>query len=492
MKTTTDKLFRLIKAMTPAEKRYFKRHYGSDTNTLTHLFDAINLQKEYDEADIRAQMPGKAANHLKVYKFQLEQLILKSLMSHQHFSSQEDKIRSGIAHFDILVEKGLLDMAQKQLERIKSITLKSDYLAYLPVIKEKEAKLHYLLTEGFSAASINPFYGSQQAMEELLAYHKTLGRLYSLVNTYLEKQKPLSKPQLQKELNGFSSFRLVLPENSKIALLNRLARGIELAILGEHQAVIEQLEEPLTELRKRKYAPQFPEIYEFGLRCMIETSFAIQDWSNFSKYLNEGLQFIKKQPELTKSYFYFAAYDIQYHLLTDQEASDLQKAIKKHQKQIDTLVCSPSLPQTIYFSWLSIAGMVHQWYALAEKHIDRLFQLPQEAVSFAPALGQILYLMLQFEKPNFAALNKFYREVKIKYSLSLPRQEKRLYSACLQFFGALSQQPKNAPELAENLLEEINAQKQSPFHRVFRQLFLHKWLRAIVKEESFIAQLEYN
>jgi hypothetical protein len=53
-KPVSDQLFRLIKSLTTAEKRYFKifasRHSIGGKNEYVNLFDAIDKQSKYDEA----------------------------------------------------------------------------------------------------------------------------------------------------------------------------------------------------------------------------------------------------------------------------------------------------------------------------------------------------------------------------------------------------------------------------------------------------------
>ena len=81
MKKPSDNIFRLVQSMTPAEKRYFKRHYASDQNVTTDLFDFINTLSSYDEEAVKRHFGTKVAKNLKVYKIQLNDLVLKSLVS---------------------------------------------------------------------------------------------------------------------------------------------------------------------------------------------------------------------------------------------------------------------------------------------------------------------------------------------------------------------------------------------------------------------------
>ena len=76
MKKPSDHIFRLIHAMTPAEKRYFKRHFASEQSVLTQLFDFINKMKSYDEQLIKQSFEENVARNFKVYKVQLFELLM--------------------------------------------------------------------------------------------------------------------------------------------------------------------------------------------------------------------------------------------------------------------------------------------------------------------------------------------------------------------------------------------------------------------------------
>lgn len=60
MKTSSDKLFTLIKSLAKNEKRYFKRssqlHKLKEGNQYLLLFDAIEQQEVYDEEKIKKQI----------------------------------------------------------------------------------------------------------------------------------------------------------------------------------------------------------------------------------------------------------------------------------------------------------------------------------------------------------------------------------------------------------------------------------------------------
>lgn len=139
MKTPNNKLYQLVQAMTAAEKRYFKRHYASDKNQTTLLFDFINSMDSYDEEIVKSNFKDSTiSKNLKVYKVQLFKLILKSLTSHRHSKNVKSKIRNGLEAVDILVEKKLYEAAFDRLKQLKVFCQKYEAYTYLLEISEEE------------------------------------------------------------------------------------------------------------------------------------------------------------------------------------------------------------------------------------------------------------------------------------------------------------------------------------------------------------------
>ena len=132
MKIPTDNLFQLIQAMSASEKRYFKRHYASEKSITTELFDFINKMKEYDEEEVKANFyQSKVSKNLKVYKVQLSELLLKSLISYHSKKSIRSKIRIGLEEIELLLTKQLYGMAQSRLKKIKDLCLKYEEHEYV-------------------------------------------------------------------------------------------------------------------------------------------------------------------------------------------------------------------------------------------------------------------------------------------------------------------------------------------------------------------------
>ncbi|MBL7791558.1 MAG: hypothetical protein JNK77_04505, partial [Saprospiraceae bacterium] len=84
MKPPSQEVYQLIKAMTPAEKRFFRRqaerHTLGEVNQYLVLFDAIEAQDNYDEDALRQALGANGiAGYLAVGKRYLMEQLLDSL-----------------------------------------------------------------------------------------------------------------------------------------------------------------------------------------------------------------------------------------------------------------------------------------------------------------------------------------------------------------------------------------------------------------------------
>ncbi len=123
MKPSTE-LFDLIRSLTKSEKRFFKLHSSLQSGEKNYLqiFDAIDRQKEYDEAAIKKQF-AKATfiRHFPSEKNHLYKLILKALRAYHADASVSGLLKQHINNIEILLGKALYDEAAKMLERAKRI-----------------------------------------------------------------------------------------------------------------------------------------------------------------------------------------------------------------------------------------------------------------------------------------------------------------------------------------------------------------------------------
>lgn len=142
---TSDNLFKLIKSLNKSEKGYFKKyanfHVRNDQNNYTRIFDAIDLQKEYNEKKLLQKFRNERfVNQFAVAKNYLYDMILESLEAYHKNSTTE--IRSLLSRIEILVDKGLHTQAKKLLKKAKDMALFNEKLTYIPEINLMEQSIY--------------------------------------------------------------------------------------------------------------------------------------------------------------------------------------------------------------------------------------------------------------------------------------------------------------------------------------------------------------
>lgn len=158
MKTASDDLFQLIQSLSKQEKRYFKlhatRHVIGKQNKYVLLFDAIEKQPRYDEAQLKEHFQAEAfTRQFHVAKNYLYHLILDSLRNY-HESKSGDKFYSWMRNARLLFDKGLYKQSEKAQEKARKLAQSEEnFLQLLEVYRWQHQMMH-----------------SQNKLDELEAY----------------------------------------------------------------------------------------------------------------------------------------------------------------------------------------------------------------------------------------------------------------------------------------------------------------------------------
>lgn len=143
MKPPNDDLFQLIRALTPSERRYFRkyaaRHTLGDGNQYLLLFDAILKQEQYDEEVIKAELADiKIGAYLPVAKRYLYEQIGAALHLFHTAESPEAQLKKQLHVIDILLQKGLIGQAGKLIAKAKQQADHFQFVHLMPELLELE------------------------------------------------------------------------------------------------------------------------------------------------------------------------------------------------------------------------------------------------------------------------------------------------------------------------------------------------------------------
>ncbi len=135
----------LIHSLTPSEKRYFKLYVkgnGQQSNSkYIQLFDAINHQKEYNEAALQKKLSYSKNSSLAVAKNYLSQLILRSLRHYSSGSSVLTEVIELLQDTHSLYARRLFSSAQRQLDKARKLANDSHRYDLLLIVSKWERRL---------------------------------------------------------------------------------------------------------------------------------------------------------------------------------------------------------------------------------------------------------------------------------------------------------------------------------------------------------------
>lgn len=153
MKTPSDALFRLIKAMTKGEKIYFKKftssYVSSNSSTnYTKLFDAISKMSEYDEDALLKKFRKEAfvKNFVETKQY-LKIQVLKALRNYGPNKSIASQLRKDLFDIEILMKKGVFDLAKTQVKKSLKLAQEYELVHYIFQLNQLQFKLATVLND---------------------------------------------------------------------------------------------------------------------------------------------------------------------------------------------------------------------------------------------------------------------------------------------------------------------------------------------------------
>ena len=182
----SDLLFKLIKSLTKAEKRnfklYSKRLHNEGDAKILHLFDILEKQRQYAEAEVLEKLSLQKNQYINLKRLLYEHLLTSLRLIHIR-KDMEIEARELLDYANILYGKGLYIQALKILQRAKSFTEKNklDYLLLEIIEFEKKIESRHITRS------------STERMEELTAEASMINRritnIVALSNLKLKLQR---------------------------------------------------------------------------------------------------------------------------------------------------------------------------------------------------------------------------------------------------------------------------------------------------------------
>lgn len=173
--TKKGNLFLLIKSLSKTEKRYFKVYAGLTGRNVNYLklFDIVDKQKEYDEAEVRRNLKGeKLLSQLHVAKIYLTDLILKALKNYHADTSVQFTVLDLLKEVELLFDKELYELCHYKIQKAEDLATKYEKLSLLIEVYFWKRKLALAISS------------SQQDVQSVLAQEGHVIEQMKVLNTY--------------------------------------------------------------------------------------------------------------------------------------------------------------------------------------------------------------------------------------------------------------------------------------------------------------------
>jgi len=217
----SNELFDLIKAMTKSEKRFFKLSSSLQSGEKNYLkiFDAIDKQVEYDEADLKYLFRNERfVHHFPSEKNHLYKLILKSLRAFHADNSISAILKQEIKNIEILYNKALYAECTKFLLRAKELAKEYEKFYYwFELLSWEKTLLEEAFEDGQFIQNPDVLISEEQEvikkLNNLAEYHV----LYSKIN-YVFRSGGYSRDEESKALvDEIAQHRLITGKNTALS-----------------------------------------------------------------------------------------------------------------------------------------------------------------------------------------------------------------------------------------------------------------------------------
>ena len=177
-KEENDGLFRLIKGLSPSEKRYFKLFASSEgsqpNKKFIRLFDLMDRQQTYSEQAVLSGEPSFKPGQMSNLKAHLYKRVLQSLRMFDGGNVRDIQIRELIDHAQILYKRSHYDQCVRMLQKAKKTANKYHNLELLLEIYKWEKQV----------LSQTVGKGNQERVNDIIAQVHDVNNRINTINSF--------------------------------------------------------------------------------------------------------------------------------------------------------------------------------------------------------------------------------------------------------------------------------------------------------------------
>lgn len=477
-------VWRLVKSLSPAEKRYFRTHFASTNNRLTSLFDLLNKAAVYEEPDIRATL-GVAANQFKVLKHQLQELVLKSLIANTGKRNAKSKIRLGLEEADILLEREHYLEATKKLQRLEHLCARYGLSLYQYEVRERLHEIQHLELD-FSDPEAGQHYEELVHLQGVMYQKQRL----SAIQKQLEDWNPFTPERHRKLQNIYQTLHRFpgeyLDRSGLLAWMQNMAVCTEL--LGD-EATATQYREQILEgfTLMPQWKEEMPLTYLQALRQAASSIRQLPSTAYVDSITARAKRLITLHPQYSPHYLYFlwARLQVYYlHLEWNRITGSLEEQCIDHLNRYTFGLSRTTL--RIYVI-LAVVRLIKGDYERADQYIEAYRQSTMSKDQSLERSVNLLELILLTESQQYERMEKRLRYFKRRLRKRPEEIYSPLYHFHLRLFTDILRTPLEKAELTANALLGVADYAFDPILYYYSFFHIERWLQATAAKKNWRA-----
>ncbi len=490
-----DSLFTLIKTLTPGEKRAFKLYankYANKENTVVALFDFLSGLQSFRSEVVKDKFakPRNLEKQLPVLKNQLLKLILNVLRIQSSKKKSKFKLLQQLANTDLLINRGLFDLAQKEiLNAEKEATKIENYSMLVDVLNKKIEIARRLFPVDEFQERVRVIDKRRTEFEEVLQLENLVETAYNQIlilyrrKGIADSKKTISEYHVlaSKLGNRESEIQSSLKSQHYYYLFNiiyafafsNLKKASKLAIA--HLNIIEG---------NIAFMHEYIDEYLKALNNAIVVHVNLKEFEKAKALVNK-VELVANQKELINPFLLQRLFEIKYSnllsIFVDQEDVNegiaLESAIRKGIKTYKNLGMSRDRHIRLSFGLALLYFKDDQWKKSLD-WLDEIEKIERESggnPTFISGYARLLQCLSHVHLKNFTLLESLVRSTKrflLKHDRLLPVE-----AEIVRFLERVSQSPTQIMLHIDEAFERLNDVDTSETLKGFNSIKdMHTWL----------------
>lgn len=497
-KTPSDRLHRLIRGLTPAEKRYFRIYIkgkpGVDTKYL-QLFEAMASAEVFNEEKLRTKIyksqrvEGKKYSELKAY---LYELVLKSLQNYDESNAVQQRLNHFLQSVAVLFKRGHYADCRDLLAKARKLAQTYESFSHQIEIVRWEKQLAYTRMDAdFLYKNLERLQAEEEQalaqMRNVALYRRAFFQAYAALKKESIRRGPDRVAQLRELVSAqsFADFEMATSHTARVLYYRTLSlyyytslehkkfyeTGVKLIALQESRPhfLRENLSDYIASLSNHFIACGLLKKYEDARSCL----FKIRDLQPITE---DDRRKIHRQ--------YFGSFFILSSFMGEFEAA--RREVVRCQQEAARFDPQQYESASFYFQYVLISLGCGD-HAAALEYLNQWLAQPRSVSrEDLQSLARILSLIIHFELGNHLVVDS-----QLRATARFLKRKNRLHELERRFMQGISElirtpDQRSRREVFDKMRTELEAKSEEPETKALLQTFdLSAWLESKWRGQTF-------